>query len=364
MDALGFAYHSFDGAYWMDQLGLALTHAEWSSLERASLDVHAMGLDMVSEACRTGDFDAWKLSPLASEMVSLSWSRKDPSVYGRFDLTIDALGVPKIYEYNADTPTSIMEASRAQTDWADAHGLRSACLLAELMPKAFERIVALGGTSLAIAGISTSVEDTANLFPMVDWARQAGLDASWRPIDEMQYDHALALHGFGGESFEWIFKLFPWEHFAAESLAGSQHLRDTRTRFVEPAWKLLLSSKAFLAEAWRLHPGHPNLLPCYFEGREGPGLERGYASKPLYSREGANVALTGADGKLIQRETGPYGREGFIRQAYCPMPEPEPGKRFTLGGWIAGDAYAGSCARFTDDHIVTNVSWTCGCSVD
>jgi glutathionylspermidine synthase len=363
MDELGFAYHSFDGAYWMDQLGIELTQAEWSGFEKACLEVHAMGIEIVSEACRKGDFSAWKIGLLACDMISRSWERKDPSVYGRFDLTIDEHGAPKIYEYNADTPTSIMEASRAQTDWATARGLRSACLLAELMPAAFSRIAELGGSSLAIAGISTSVEDTANLFPMVDWARQAGLDASWRPIDEMQYDFGTKLHGFGGENFEWIFKLFPWEHFALESLPGSQYLRETRTRFVEPAWKLLLSSKAFLAEAWRLYPGHPNLLPCYFEGQEGPGLERGFAKKPLYSREGANVVLTGADGKLIQLETGPYGREGFIRQAYCAMPEPEPGKRFTLGGWIAGDSYAGSCARFTDDHIVTNVSWTCGCSV-
>ena len=41
--------------------------------------------------------------------------------------------------------------------------------------------------------------------------------------------------------------------------------------------------------------------------------------KPLYSREGANVALI-RDGTAIVQQDGPYGAEGYIRQAYAPLP--------------------------------------------
>lgn len=364
-EKFGFAYHSYDGSYWHDDLGVSLTQRQWDDFGRACEEIHQLGLDIVSETVRTGDFAPWKLTDIAASLVTESWRRADPSVYGRFDLTLDAHGIPKIYEYNGDTPTSIMEASWAQTDWANARGLQSSCRLAELMPSAFAQLTALGATSLPIAGMSTSVEDTSNLFPMVQWARQAGLDASWVPIESMQYHFDQNMHGFDGIAHEWIFKLYPWEFLCVEN---AQYLPASRTRFVEPAWKLLLSSKAFLAEAWRRAPGHPNLLACYHAGAvagsEGPGLEQGYAKKPLYSREGSNVTLVDANGSLIQKEIGPYGREGYVVQAYCPMPEPEPGKRFTLGGWISAGRFAGTCARFTDDHVVTNVSWTCGCHIE
>lgn len=362
MESIGFAYHSFDGGYWMDELALELSQAEWDECGHAAADIHALGLDLVAEACRKGDFEPWRLPLQARELISQSWSRCDPSLYGRFDFTFGADGRARAYEYNADTPTSIMEGGRAQGAWARARGLRDACLLSTLMPRAFARLGDLGCSKIAIAGLSGSVEDTSNLFPMVDWAREAGIDASLRPVEDMELYPALRRHGFEGEAFDWVFKLFPWEQLATGE-PGSEHLSLSDTRFVEPAWKLLLSSKAFMAEAWRAHPGHPNLLPCYHAGSEGPGLEAGWVKKPLLSREGANVEIFRPDGSSAQLERGPYGKEGFVVQAFCPMPEPEPQKRFTVGGWIAAGEFAGCCARFTDDLIVTNVSWACGCCV-
>lgn len=360
MEALGFVYHSYDGLYWMDRLGVELSEAEHAELGRASLDVHRLGLDIVADACHSGDFAPWALPDIACRLIAESWERRDPALYGRFDFTLDGRGRAKAYEYNADTPTSIMEGGRASGDWARARGLRDASSMGEAMPRAFAALRSLGCEKMAIAGLSSSVEDTANLFPMVDWAARAGIEASWRPFEDLEHDPNLRVHGFDGEHFDWIFKLYPWEQLA---LPGAEHLLSTRTRFVEPAWKLLLSSKAFMALAWEREPGHPNLLPCYFEGATGPGLEAGYARKPLYSREGANIQIVDAQGRISQSEIGPYGREGHVLQAFCPMRELEPGKLFTLGGWVCGSEFGGAIARFADSQVVTNTSWTCGCYV-
>ena len=253
-----------------------------------------------------------------------------------------------------------MEGGRASGDWARARSLRDASLMSAAMPRAFGALRALGCEKIAIGGLSGSVEDTANLFPMVDWAIQAGIDASWRAFEDLEHDSNLRVHGFEGEHFDWIFKLYPWEHLA---LPNAQHLLSTRTRFVEPAWKLLLSSKAFMAQAWAREPGHPHLLPCYFESAPGPGLGAGYARKPLYSREGANIQIFDAQRQLSYSEIGPYGSEGYVLQAFCPMRELEPGKLFTLGGWVCGSEFGGVIARFTDTPIVTNTSLTCGCYI-
>ena len=43
---------------------------------------------------------------------------------------------------------------------------------------------------------------------------------------------------------------------------------------------------------WEMFPGHPNLLPAFFEDDPNAAtLGTSFVRKPLYSREGANVAL-------------------------------------------------------------------------
>ena len=70
-----------------------------------------------------------------------------------------------------------------------------------------------------------------------------------------------------------------------------------------------------------MFPDHPNLLPAYFEDDPNAAqLGASFVRKPLYSREGANVALVSAGVTLVEQE-GPYGAEGFIRQALAPLPE-------------------------------------------
>ena len=119
---------------------------------------------------------------------------------------------------------------------------------------------------------------------------------------------------------------------------------------IEPAWKMLLSNKGVLPILWELFPGHPNLLPAYFQ----PGRIAGdYVQKPLLSREGANVIVHAA-GATIKAD-GEYGAEGYVYQAYSPIP------RFgndytTIGAWIVGDEPAGIGLREDESPITRNTS--------
>jgi glutathionylspermidine synthase len=61
--------------------------------------------------------------------------------------------------------------------------------------------------------------------------------------------------------------------------------------------------------------------------------------KPLYSREGANVAIV-VGGEAIDQDAGPYGAEGFIRQAVATLPRFQENYA-AIGSWIAaGKPYA------------------------
>ena len=62
------------------------------------------------------------------------------------------------------------------------------------------------------------------------------------------------------------------------------------------------------------------LLPAYFAD-EAPTSWRSYVRKPLWGREGANVAIV-ADGELVEELPGRYGTEGFVVQEFAPLLEP------------------------------------------
>lgn len=91
-----------------------------------------------------------------------------------------------------------------------------------------------------------------------------------------------------------------------------QYLKLASMRVFEPAWKMLLSNKALLPLLWELYPGHPNLLPAYFNVDQRLGDSS--VKKPIYSREGNNILINN-QGSLTQTY-GEYGEEGFIFQQY------------------------------------------------
>ena len=79
-------------------------------------------------------------------------------------------------------------------------------------------------------------------------------------------------------------------------------------------------TRAFCLCSGRCFQTIPICLPAYFEDDPNAAkLGTSFVRKPLYSREGANVALVSAGTTLVEQE-GPYGAEGFIRQALAPLP--------------------------------------------
>ena len=103
-----------------------------------------------------------------------------------------------------------------------------------------------------------------------------------------------------------LFKLYPWEFMLREIF--STKLNDAGVRWLEPAWKSILSNKALLPLLWQMFPNHPNLLPAYFAEDNVPSMDK-YVVKPLFSREGANIRII-ERGQEIARVDGPYGEEG------------------------------------------------------
>ena len=147
----------------------------------------------------------------------------------------------------------------------------------------------------------------------------------------------------------WLFKLYPWEFMLREAYAGLTLSADVQ--FLEPIWKgSILSNKALLPMLWKLFPGHPNLLPAFFEDQLSQAATMPLVKKPIYSREGANISIL-KNGAAIEQSDGPYGEEGFIYQAYYPLPK--FGDNYTLiGSWLVDDEPAGISIR-EDAGLIT-----------
>jgi len=183
---------------------------------------------------------------------------------------------------------------------------------------------------------------------LMDLAQQAGMATRGLALADIGYAHRQSSFvDDGGAPIECLFKLYPWEWMWQDQFA--QWLPGVRTRFIEPPWKLLLSSKAMLPLLWERNRGHPNLLPAAFADTLG----RPVARKPRYSREGANIALLDDRGALDQ-SGGPYVGD-CIWQTLAPLPCFD-GRYPVVGAWIIGDDAAGIGIREDASPITRNSS--------
>jgi glutathionylspermidine synthase len=129
LDEIGFRFHSIDKdgvvqtpnpsqfPYWVEDAAYMFSEAEIERLWEVTRELHARCLEAVDYVLRARLLSRMGIPAAFEGLIRASWERRDPSVYGRFDLTLDEHGVPKLYEYNADTPTSLIESSIAQWFW-------------------------------------------------------------------------------------------------------------------------------------------------------------------------------------------------------------------------------------------------------
>ena len=351
VEALGFHFHSIDGVYWDERAAYRFTSGEVDTLEAATGELHARCLEAVESVVAKRDYSRFAIPEAFHGLIESSWADRDKSLYGRFDLSWDGTGEPRMLEYNADTPTALLEASVVQWYWLQ-DVLPDADQFNSIHEKLIERWKAMRGAlpvdgRVYFAGDPQSAEDQGNLDYLRDTAIQSGLDARALAIEDIGWDGARFVD-LDNRNIAALFKLYPWEWMVREEFG--QHLAKGAVKVIEPPWKMLLSNKAILPVLWEMFPGHPNLLAASFE----PGrFSTDYVKKPLYSREGANVSIT--TGGTTVEAPGEYGAEGFIWQSYHELPRFD-GNYTVIGSWVVGEEPAGIGIREDASPITRNSS--------
>jgi glutathionylspermidine synthase len=361
-DQAGFDFHTLDGErYWDERACYAFTLDEIErQIEVPSGEIDAMCLELVGRAI-DDEFTLRRLKiPQAFwPLISESWHRDELSLYGRLDLSFDGRGPAKLLEYNADTPTSIFEAAVFQWTWLEQAIERDIIPThADQFNSIHERLIDAwnkvgAGRHLHLTGTTGNIEDAGTLAYLEDTARQAGLDTTLLDIEDIGLNDGGSFVDLDGRPIELAFKLYPWEWMFHDAFGA--RLAKAPTRWIEPPWKAILSNKGILPLLWEMFPDHPNLLPAYFE--DDPNAARlgtSFVRKPLYSREGANVALI-RDGVTLVQQEGPYGAEGFIRQAFAALPN-FSGQYPVLGSWLIDHTPCGLSIREDENPITGNTS--------
>jgi glutathionylspermidine synthase len=350
-DELGFSFHSMDGLYWKEGVCYKFSSDQIDHIESVTQEIYDMCLKAVQYAIDENLFERLRIGERAAGLARESWARKDLSIYGRFDFSYDGRSEPKLLEFNADTPTALYESGIAQWVWLeetypDEDQFNS---IHEKLLDAFHNVKQKMPifSTMHFACVKDHEEDFVTMEYMRDAAMQAGIATKHIHIEDIGYRDGRFVD-MEEESMNFIFKLYPWEWLMEEDF-GKYIAPDTAV-FYEPAWKMTLSNKALLPLLWELYPGHKNLLPAYFDESRFKG---DYVRKPVYSREGANIAMFGRNREFATE--GTYGSEGYVYQGIKELPEFD-GNYAVIGSWIVNGLAAGMGIREDNTPITKNTS--------
>ncbi|MBV1787409.1 glutathionylspermidine synthase family protein [Marinobacterium sp. D7] len=360
----GFKFHTMYGEkYWDESAYYQFTLKQIEDhIEDPTAELHQMSLEVVDRVVRSEELmQRFRIPERYWDQVAGSWQKRDPSLYSRLDLIYDGVGPAKCLEFNSDTPTSLYESGFWSWLWLEQMVKRgslprAADQFTSLQEKLISRFAQLEqahpGELLHLACCKDTEEDLGTITYLSDCAQAAGIATKLIFVEDIGHGEGDWLTDPDDQVIRWMFKLYPWEFMLREEFADLIGASDVS--WLEPIWKSITSNKALLPMLWKLFPEHPNLLPAYFEDEVARAEESRLVKKPIFSREGANISILD-NGKEVLTSDGPYGEEGFVYQAYHPMPQ--FADNYTLvGSWLVDDQPAGISVREDTQAITQDLS--------
>ncbi|RUM67099.1 MAG: glutathionylspermidine synthase, partial [Sulfurospirillum sp.] len=263
------------------------------------------------------------------DIIKTSWENDVHwHLYGRFDFAGGLDRVPiKLLEFNADTPTLLLDTAIVQWAMLKANGLdehRQFNNLHECLKENFQRLVTLEesvekfheyyeGWKILFSCVRGAQEDEDTTRYLETIAKEAGFETAFAYIDEVEFDANEGIF-LGDVQYDYFFKLVPWEDIAiAEgelAVILTQIVHNQKAIILNPAYTLMFQSKAFMKILWDLFPNHPLLLETSFEPLEG----KAYVEKPAFGREGENVTIFDENGEVIDQKEGHYDNFKMVYQ--------------------------------------------------
>lgn len=344
VEDLGLIWHSpGDAPYWDEAAYYRFRGTEVDRIEAATRALYDLFLQAGDHVVRNRLFPLFGIPEWCHGLISDAWDAEPPALnHGRFDLGFDGAGQPKLFEFNCDTPTSLLEAALVQWQWKEERfpAARQFNSLHDKLIAKWEDIAPVLDAPLvhfAHAREATG-EDAVTTAYLLDTAMAAGLEGEAMLVNDIGWGDGR-FWDLQNREIRTLFHLYPWEWLIQEPFGRCLIENQGRTIWIEPIWKMIWSNKAILPILWELFPSHPNLL---WAAADKPKTTS-YAKKPTLAREGANVTLV-RDGQEIASSGGAYGDGSVIYQGLFELPD-FGGRRPVIGSWIVDGEPAGIGVR-------------------
>src|SRR4029079_9023938 len=117
-ESQGMHFHTLvPETYWEESAYYLFNGRESEEIEKAAYALNQMCLDAVQHVIDHDRFAEFHIPPRFVPYIKQRWERDELTIYGRLDLSFAGNRPPALLEYNADTPTSLLEAAVVQWYW-------------------------------------------------------------------------------------------------------------------------------------------------------------------------------------------------------------------------------------------------------
>lgn len=355
LESIGFVWHTDeDETSYIANEVVQITPEEAEAYYEACNELYDMFCEAGDYVVENNLFHEINIPFNLVDVIKESWENDVHwHLYSRFDLAGGIDGKPiKLIEFNADTPTSLFETAIIQWALLKANHLDEASQfnnVYEALKDNFKRIITLDtdidkfeehyqnlGWKILFSSIASSAEDENTTKLLQHIATEAGFNTDFEYIDKVEFsdDGIFAKE----QSFEFWFKLIPWEDIAIDeselALLLTEIIENRKAIIFNPAYTLMFQSKGFMKILWDLYPNHPLLLETSFEPLEG----KKQVEKRCFGREGANTKIINEDGTIDEETKGDYEGHKPIYQEYVELPKDSEGNSYQAGVFFAYEA--------------------------
>ncbi len=275
---------------------------------------------------------------------------------GRFEFAMTVQG-PKLLEFNAETPTFVVELFHINGQVCADFGLVDPNMhCQDQLVQAIHSSINAGITWLKPhpgKSISVVFSSYANLKEergttefyrnLIESREDLPYHTSFRSLDELRVTSNCLLTA-EGEHVNILYKLYPTEHLIEDKapdgtpvgLALMDLVHKRHLAIINPPISFILQNKALMALLWAMHLVQSELftpeehgwitqyvLPTYLDANDAQGqpvFAGQYVIKPVYGREGASISIRNTHEVIEQSEQSLYSNQVMIYQHYAALP--------------------------------------------
>jgi len=295
-----------ENADYLSNVFVRISQNELDAFKKVAIELTDLAIIVAKKIATNELWEEAGIPENAIEIVKYSLKHElEMHLLNRFDFAGGIDGLPiKLIEFNADTCSLMPETTIVQEEhWIQEQYKLSDRPYNELvnsLTEHFKKIIRINPKKDKTLLISTLdyEEDLINVEVILKAAKKAGFEeVQMMPLDKIIFSPDegifIELNQENYRRFDFFFKFIPWEFIAYEE----PELMDILTKIVvndlgivlNPAFTMLLQSKAICKFMYDHEPNNPHLLKTSFNANDFP--DNKYVSKPIFGRMGENIAF-------------------------------------------------------------------------